>query len=120
MGKIFMATRVGLFVFGVSTVVIAQTKEPRFPDLKREKMIDTQKRVYDEIAGSPRGGVRGPFGHLLCNPDLAGRRACSRPPWDESCALMQGAIFDSQSASRYDTNDFACLINAWKGENIWV
>jgi len=33
----------------------AQTPPPRFPDLAKEGMTDAQKRVYDAIAGGPRG-----------------------------------------------------------------
>ncbi len=72
MGNILTAALVGILVFGVATVVSAQTREPRFPDLQREKMTDAQKSVYDEIAAS-RGGVRGPFGPLLRSPELADR-----------------------------------------------
>ena len=60
-------------IFGMTIIANAQTKEPRFPDLKREQMTDAQKRVYDSIAGGPRGGVRGLFGPLLRCPDLTDR-----------------------------------------------
>jgi 4-carboxymuconolactone decarboxylase len=45
----------------------------RAPELDYEKMSDEQKRVYDEIASGPRGGVRGPLGVWLTRPGLADR-----------------------------------------------
>ena len=45
---------------------------PRIPALEnREKMTDAQKRAYDAIQATPRGGVRGPFTLLLHSPDIA-------------------------------------------------
>ena len=44
---------------------------PRLPQLDRERMNPEQQRVHDEIAGGPRGGVRGPFNILLHSPELA-------------------------------------------------
>jgi 4-carboxymuconolactone decarboxylase len=61
------------FIFGITIMANGQTKELRFPDLKREQMTDAQKKVYDSIAGGPRGGVRGPFGPLLRCPELTDR-----------------------------------------------
>ncbi len=72
MGIILTAAAAGMLVFGMATVAGAQTKKPRFPDLKREQMTAEQKRVYDEIAAS-RGSVRGPLGVLLRSPELADR-----------------------------------------------
>jgi len=57
MRNIWTSALLGVLVFGVATVVGAQSKDPRFPSLKREQMTDAQKRVYDEIEVS-RGGVR--------------------------------------------------------------
>jgi 4-carboxymuconolactone decarboxylase len=45
----------------------------RAPELNYEKMSDEQKKVYDEIASGPRGGVRGPLGVWLTRPGLADR-----------------------------------------------
>lgn len=58
---------------GKETLAGTQAEEPRFPDLKLEQMNEAQKRVYESIAGGPRGGVRGPFGPLLRSPELADR-----------------------------------------------
>jgi hypothetical protein len=44
---------------------------PRFPDVPKDRLTKAQKRVYDAIAGGPRGGVRGPFAVLLRSPELA-------------------------------------------------
>lgn len=41
---------------------------PCFPDLPKDRMTDAQKRVFDAIAGRPRGAVRGPFGVFLRCP----------------------------------------------------
>jgi 4-carboxymuconolactone decarboxylase len=45
----------------------------RLPPIDTAGMNAEQKRVYDAIAGGPRGGVRGPFLALLHVPDLADR-----------------------------------------------
>jgi 4-carboxymuconolactone decarboxylase len=47
--------------------------QARFPPIAREQMNEAQQRVFDAIAGGPRGGVRGPFGPLLRSPELADR-----------------------------------------------
>lgn len=51
MQTIVIAALVGVLVFGMAIGANAQTKEHRFPDLKREQMTYVQKRVYDAIAG---------------------------------------------------------------------
>ena len=43
----------------------------RFKKLNPEEMSAEQRKVYDAIAGGPRGGVRGPFNALLRSPELA-------------------------------------------------
>jgi 4-carboxymuconolactone decarboxylase len=45
----------------------------RIPQLKQEEWSDEQRRVADEIASGPRGGLRGPFEPLLHSPELARR-----------------------------------------------
>ncbi len=83
--------------------------ERRFPDLKRDQMIDAQKRVYDAIAGGPRGGVRGPFGPLLRSPELA----------DRVQKLGEYLRFNPSLPARL--NEFAILINArfWESKYEW-
>ena len=43
----------------------------RIAEIPRDSMSSAQKTVFDEIAGGPRGGVRGPFLPLLNSPVLA-------------------------------------------------
>ncbi|HEV7267889.1 MAG TPA: carboxymuconolactone decarboxylase family protein [Falsiroseomonas sp.] len=45
----------------------------RFPPVAAEAMTEAQRTLVAEIAGGPRGGVRGPFLALLHNPPLAQR-----------------------------------------------
>ena len=46
---------------------------PRFKKLAPEELNADQRKVYESIAGGPRGGVRGPFNALLRSPELAER-----------------------------------------------
>lgn len=82
---------------------------PRFPAIPPEQMNEAQKRVYDAIAGGPRGGVRGPFGALLRNPDLA----------DRVQKLGEQLRFNSSLPPRL--NEFAILVNArfWQSDYEW-
>jgi 4-carboxymuconolactone decarboxylase len=43
------------------------------PPLDRAAMTDVQRRVADELAAGPRGGVKGPFIPLLRSPELMDR-----------------------------------------------
>ena len=99
----------GFFVLGIAAGANGQTMEPRFPDPKREQMTDAQKRVYDAIAGGPRGGVRGPFGPLLRSPELA----------DRVQKLGEYLRFNTSLPARL--NEFAILINArfWDSKYEW-
>jgi 4-carboxymuconolactone decarboxylase len=109
MQTIVIAVLVGILVFGLVTGTSAQTREPRFADLKREQMTDAQKRVYDAIAGGPRGGVRGPFGPLLRSPELT----------DRVQKLGEYLRFNTSLPARL--NEFATLINArfWDSRYEW-
>lgn len=82
---------------------------PRFANIPPEQMSEAQQRVYDAIAGGPRGGVRGPFGPLLRSPDLA----------DRVQKLGEQLRFNSSVPSRL--NEFAILVNArfWKSDYEW-
>ena len=71
--SIAIAMAVGASLLGFASVVGAQTSPPRFRELPKDGMTDAQKRVYDAIAGGPRGSVRGPFAVLLRSPELADR-----------------------------------------------
>ena len=96
-------------LFGIPAGASAQMKESRFAELQREQMTDAQKRVYDAIAGGPRGGVRGPFGALLHSPELA----------DRAQKLGEYLRFNSSLPPRL--NEFAILINArfWGSKYEW-
>jgi 4-carboxymuconolactone decarboxylase len=109
MRRIVIAALVVVLVFGMATGASAQTKEPRFPDLKREQMTDAQKRVYDAIAGGPRGGVRGPFGPLLRSPELTDR------------VQKLGEYLRYKTSLPARLNEFAILINArfWDSKYEW-
>lgn len=45
----------------------------RVPIPDPDALSPEQRKVYDDIAGGPRGGVRGPFLALLHSPELADR-----------------------------------------------
>src|SRR6059036_3618271 len=56
----------------LGTTALAQDA-PRFRPLSVGELNDAQRKVYEEIAGGPRGGVRGPFNALLRSPQLTDR-----------------------------------------------
>ncbi len=109
MRRMIIAVLLAVFLFGMVTIAGAQTNEPRFPDLKRDQMTDAQKRVYDSIAGGPRGGVRGPFGPLLRSPELA----------DRVQKLGEYLRYNTSLPARL--NEFAIIINArfWDSKYEW-
>ena len=106
-------------VFGMATMAIGQTKEPRFPALMPEQMTDAQKRVYDSISSGPRGkvrdsrgpggAVRGPWGPLLSSPELT----------DRVQKLGEYLRFNSSLPARL--SEFAIIINArfWDSKYEW-
>jgi len=79
---------------------------PRLSPIDRDKMNDEQNRIYDNIAGGPRGGVRGPFNVLLHSPELADR------------AQALGAYVRYNCAVPWKLREFAILICAhhWEAE----
>src|SRR5262245_66651603 len=107
--SIAIAVAVGVSLLGFASVVSARGASPRFPDLPKEGMTDAQKRVYEAIAGGPRGGVRGPFGVLLRSPELA----------DRVQKVGEHLRFHSSLPARL--NEFAILINArfWGSKYEW-
>ena len=107
--SIVIAMVVGASLLGFASVVGAQTSPRRFPDLPKEGMSDAQKRVYDAIAGGPRGSVRGPFAVLLRSPELA----------DRVQKLGEHLRFHSTLPARL--NEFAILISArfWGSKYEW-
>lgn len=78
----------------------------RFRPLAEGEMSDAQKKVYREIAGGPRGGVRGPFNALLRSPELADRaqklgeylrfRSSLPPPLNELAILVTARYWNAQ------------------------
>jgi 4-carboxymuconolactone decarboxylase len=82
---------------------------PRYPELRPEQMTEAQKRVYESIAGGPRGGVRGPFNALLRSPELADR------------VQKVGEYLRFNSALPPRLNELAILINArfWGSKYEW-
>jgi len=107
--SIAIAMAVGASLLGFASVIGAQTSPPRVPDLPKDGMSDAQKRVYDAIAGGPRGSVRGPFAVLLRSPELA----------DRVQKLGEHLRFNSALPPRL--NEFAILINArfWGSKYEW-
>ncbi len=91
------------------TSIPAPAQEKRFADLAPEAMTDAQKKVYEAIAGGPRGGVRGPFNPLLRSPELA----------DRVQALGEYLRFNSSLPPRL--NELAILITAryWSAQYEW-
>jgi 4-carboxymuconolactone decarboxylase len=82
---------------------------PRFRKLAPEDMTEAQRKVYESIAGGPRGGVRGPFNALLRSPELA----------DRAQKLGEHLRFESSLPRRL--NELAILITAryWTAQYEW-
>jgi 4-carboxymuconolactone decarboxylase len=82
---------------------------PRYPELRPEDMTEAQKRVYQSIAGGPRGGVRGPFNALLRSPELADR------------VQKVGEFLRFNSSLPPRLNELAILVNArfWGSTYEW-
>ncbi len=87
----------------------AHAQQPRFKPLNEAELSDAQRKVYKEIAGGPRGGVRGPFNALLRSPELADR------------AQKLGEYIRFQSSLPARLNEFAILITArhWGSQYEW-
>ena len=93
----------------VALASTAYAQEPRFKPLGEGDMTDAQQKVYREIAGGPRGGVRGPFNALLRSPELA----------DRAQKVGEYIRFNSSLPARL--NEFAILITAryWNAQYEW-
>lgn len=93
----------------VALASTAYAQEPRFKPLGEADMTDAQHKVYREIAGGPRGGVRGPFNALLRSPELA----------DRAQKVGEYIRFNSSLPARL--NEFAILITAryWGAQYEW-
>lgn len=81
----------------------------RLPKLSRDELSSEQKQVYDDIAGGPRGGVRGPFHALLYSPKLA------------DCAQKLGEYVRYDCTIPTKLRELAILITAynWKAQYEW-
>ena len=81
----------------------------RLPERSRDDMTPEQQRVHDDIAGGPRGGVRGPFHSLLYSPKLA----------DAAQKLGQYVRYDCSIPQKL--RELAILITAyhWKAQYEW-
>src|SRR5436190_17096944 len=82
---------------------------PRFRPLPVGELNDAQRKVYEEIAGGPRGGVRGPFNALLRSPQLTDR------------VQRMGEYIRFNSSLPPRLNEFAILITArhWTSQYEW-
>ena len=76
---------------------------PRIPELDPGSLTAEQKRVYDEIASGPRGGVRGPLAVWLRRPGLA----------DRAQALGRYCRYDSSLSPRL--SELAILTTGLRG-----
>ena len=92
----------------LGTTALAQDA-PRFRPLSVGELNDAQRKVYEEIAGGPRGGVRGPFNALLRSPQLTDR------------AQRMGEYIRFNSSLPPRLNEFAILITArhWSSQYEW-
>lgn len=81
----------------------------RFKPLAESEMSEAQRKVYEEIASGPRGGVRGPFNALLRSPELA----------DRAQKLGEWVRFKSSLPERL--KEFAILVTArhWSAQYEW-
>ena len=81
----------------------------RLPALDPDELTPEQKRVYDAIAGGPRGGVRGPFLALLQSPPLA------------DCVQKLGAYVRYDCSVPWKLRELAILMTArhWKAQYEW-
>ena len=81
----------------------------RFPPLTAEQMTPTQKRVADEIASGPRGGLAGPFAAWLRSPELADR------------FQRVGEYVRFHSSIPHRLNELAILVTAraWRAQFEW-
>src|SRR5262249_969368 len=84
-------------------------EQRRFRPLAEGEMSEAQRKVYGEIAGGPRGGVRGPFNALLRSPELADR------------AQKLGEWVRYRSSIPEALKEFAILITArhWSAQYEW-
>lgn len=81
----------------------------RLSDLTQENMTADQRRVHDEIASGPRGGIRGPFNAFLRSPGMADH------------AQKLGAFIRYESTLPGKLRELAILVTArhWGAQYEW-
>ena len=81
----------------------------RIAEIPRGSMSSAQKTVFDEIAGGPRGGVRGPFLPLLNSPVLADK------------VQKLGQFVRYECSIPWKLRELAILVTAfhWKAQYEW-
>lgn len=82
---------------------------PRFRPLAPEEMSEAQRKVHQEIAGGPRGGVRGPFNPLLRSPELA----------DRAQKLGEYLRYNSSLPPRLSELAILIVARAWNAQYEW-
>ena len=83
---------------------------PRIPELDPGSLTAEQKRVYDEIASGPRGGVRGPLAVWLRRPGLA----------DKAQALGRYCRYDSSLSPRLSELAILTTARIWDASYEWA
>jgi 4-carboxymuconolactone decarboxylase len=81
----------------------------RIPDLDPSALTGDQKRIYDDIAGGPRGGVRGPLAVWLHRPQLA----------DTAQALGRYCRYETALPPRLSELAILILGRTWNAEYEW-
>jgi 4-carboxymuconolactone decarboxylase len=81
----------------------------RSSEVSRGDMSPEQQKVYDAIAGGPRGGVRGPFLPLLNSPELADK------------VQKLGQFVRYECSIPWNLREIAILVTAyhWKAQYEW-
>jgi 4-carboxymuconolactone decarboxylase len=81
----------------------------RTSEISRDDMNPEQQKVYDAIAGGPRGGVRGPFLPLLNSPELADK------------VQKLGQFVRYECSIPWKLRELAILVTAyhWKAQYEW-
>ncbi|WP_193188935.1 carboxymuconolactone decarboxylase family protein [Nisaea sediminum] len=82
----------------------------RIPELDPACLNDEQKRIYDEIASGPRGGVRGPLAVWLRRPGLA----------DRAQALGRYCRYDSSLSPRLSELAILTTARIWDAAYEWA
>jgi len=105
----FMTSAAAAPVIRAKGLEPAAQQGARFKPLSPEVMTDAQRKVYEAIAGGPRGGVRGPFNPLLRSPELADR------------AQKMGEYIRFNTSLPPRLSEFAILITAryWGSQYEW-